>query len=154
RLRTLPGVEAVGAADHIPLTDYSMLLMTRINEKEGAASFVSATPEFFSALKIELRDGRFFENRDTAEATTVAIVNESFVQKFFEGKSPIGKRLPIFDNEATIVGVVGNISSRNLESQAPPEVYRPFAQTPNNRFRLAIRATGDLSAIAAAVRGA
>src|SRR6185503_3987954 len=68
------------------------------------------------------------------------------------GKSPLGRKSP--GDSATIVGVVANVAPHKLESKPVPEVYRPFAQSPLGRFRLVIRSSGDMTALASAVRGA
>src|SRR5204863_5439189 len=79
RVRALPGVEIAAATDHIPLADYSNLMFTGLEGemKPGAMSFVSATPDFFSALRIKLRDGRLFDRRDGPDSVSVAVVNEA-----------------------------------------------------------------------------
>lgn len=161
RARALPGVEFAGAADHLPLTDYSMLMMTGVEgiaqEGKTPASFIAATPQLFEALKMKLRDGRFFEDRDSSDSAPVAVVNEAFVRRFMNGQPALGRRVRApgaSGDYATIVGIVADVTAHRLESQATPEVYRPFAQAGNDRFRIAIRSSGDLTALASALRGA
>jgi putative ABC transport system permease protein len=160
RVKTFPGVEAAAITDHLPLTDYSMMMMTSMNgetHEQSASCYVSATPEFFSALRIQLVDGRVFDSRDGRAAPLVVVVNEKFVKQFIDDKkNPIGQKInpgsP--DGSATIVGVVKDVVSRSIEGQAMPEVYRPFAQSPNRRMRLVARSSGDMTALTAAIRGA
>jgi putative ABC transport system permease protein len=157
RVRALPGVETAAATDHIPLADYSNLMFTSLDGemKPGAMSFVSATPDFFSTLRIQLRDGRLFDRRDGPNSLSVAVVNEAFVKHFVPVGNPIGKRVraPAKEGFVTIVGVVNDVLPNKLEAKAAPELYRPMIQDPNRRFRLVIRSSGDMAALESAVRG-
>jgi putative ABC transport system permease protein len=157
RVRALPGVEMAAATDHVPLADYSNLMFTSLDGemKPGAMSFVSATPDFFSTLRIKLRDGRLFDRRDSPESLSVAVVNEAFVKHFVPVGNPIGKRVraPAREGFVTIIGVVNDVLPNKLEAKAAPELYRPMVQDPNRRFRLVIRSSGDMSALESVVRG-
>jgi putative ABC transport system permease protein len=157
RVRAMPGVEIAAATDHIPLADYSNLMFTGMDGemKPGPMSFVSATPEFFSALKIKLHDGRLFDSRDTPQSASVAVVNEAFVKRFTPAGNPIGRRVraPAREHFVTIIGVVSDVLPNKVESKAGPELYRPMMQDPNRRFRLVIRSSGDMAALESAIRG-
>jgi putative ABC transport system permease protein len=123
--------------------------------KPGPISFVSATPDFFSTLRIKLHDGRLFDRRDGPDNASVAVVNEAFVKRFVSVGNPIGKhvRAPARENFVTIIGVVSDVLPDKLESKAAPELYRPMAQDANRRVRLVIRSRGDMAALESAVRG-
>jgi putative ABC transport system permease protein len=157
RVRALPGVEVAAATDHIPLADYSNLMFTSLEGemKPGPMSFVSATPDFFSALRIKLLDGRLFDRRDGPDSLSVAVVNKAFVKHFVSAGSPIGKRVraPAREGFVTIIGVVSDVVPDKIEAKAAPELYRPMMQDANRRFRLVIRANGDMAALESAVRG-
>ena len=157
RVRALPGVEVAAATDHVPLADYSNMMFTGLLDERqlGPISFVSATPDFFSALGIKLRDGRLFDRTDGPEATSVAVVNEAFVKHFVPVGSPLGKRVraPAKEGSVMIVGVVSDILANKLEGKAAPQLFRPMAQAPERRFRLVIRSQGDMAALVSAMRG-
>ncbi|HUS36721.1 MAG TPA: ABC transporter permease [Verrucomicrobiae bacterium] len=157
RVRALPGVEIAAATDHIPLADYSNMMFTGLEGemKPGPISFVAATPEFFSVLRIKLRDGRIFDRTDGPESASVAVVNEAFVKQFVPVGNPIGKRVraPAREHFVTIVGVVSDVVANKVESKVPAELYRPMAQTPERRLHLAIRSSGDMAALESALRG-
>lgn len=157
RVRALPGVEIAGAADHVPLADYSNLMFTGLEGemKPGPISFVSATPDFFSTLRIKLHNGRLFDRRDGPDTASVAVVNEAFVKRFVPVGDPIGKRVraPAREHFVTVIGVVSDVLPNKLESKAAPELYRPMVQDPGRRFRLVVRSSGDMAALASAIRG-
>jgi ABC-type antimicrobial peptide transport system permease subunit len=59
----------------------------------------------------------------------VAVVSQSFVQRYWPGQDPIGKTFNHRDRTRTVVGVVGDIRVRGLERNNEPQIYLPAAQT-------------------------
>jgi predicted permease len=92
-----------------------------------------ATPDYFKALRVPIRRGRDFSDRDRLDAPFVAIINESLARAAFAGKDPIGQRIQCgLDNLAfmTIVGVVGDVRTAGPAVQVQPEIYMPYEQHP------------------------
>jgi hypothetical protein len=83
-------------------------------QSSQTASYQIVSPEYFSVLRIPLREGRTFQLADTANAARVAIINEEMARRFWPGRSPIGQqiRAGIGPREATmtIIAVAGNVS--------------------------------------------
>jgi predicted permease len=137
---------------------------------EGAAEEVSLrqnwiSPSYFVTTGIPLLSGREFHEQDTQGGAQVAIVNEAFVQRFFPGQTPVGRRLgreSIQPQDTRlnieIVGVVRNARTQSLQELPEPLAYFPITQWPTflgpGVSSLAIRADGDPRAILAAVRNA
>jgi predicted permease len=133
RLMSLPGVEVAGAGRGLPLAGYGWSSDFTIDRWEPGRFGVEvrhreATAGYFSALRVPLIEGRLFDGRDMAEDAPVpVVVNQAFVDRYFPGESPVGRRIA-FDREPTersywypIVGVVGN--ERKDVRQAPvPEI--------------------------------
>ena len=61
---------------------------------------------YFEVMRIPFVDGRDFAATDDGEAMPVAIVNREFARRYFEGRSPIGRRLTAWGRRLTIVGLV------------------------------------------------
>jgi predicted permease len=98
----------------------------RLNSKLNAVG-----PGFFSLVGIPLIAGREFNERDTASAPKVVIVNESFVKTFFDGRNPIGHRIGIGRGDAVdieVVGVVKDSHYANVRQTPPPLFYYPWRQ--------------------------
>jgi MacB-like periplasmic core domain len=94
------------------------------------ADEVYITPDCFAALRIPLLAGRSFRDGDTAETQRVAIVNETFLRKYFHGTNPLGRYL---DKDTRIVGVVGDVTmAPGMVAVAPltneETMYVPAAQ--------------------------
>jgi putative ABC transport system permease protein len=162
RLQVLPGVQAVGITDHLPLTDYSMMASVEIEGraasnqfgKEPPVSMAFVSPDYFRAMGIPLKQGRVFTNRDTDGAPAVVIVNQAFAKRFFGNEEAVGKRMrgPGADGWQTIVGVVGDVRQNGLENDITPEMYRSYLQGSTEIASIAIRTTADPSQLVSAVR--
>ena len=131
RLQALPGVEAVGAVNDLPLSNSEDLRMFAVdgypNDKTQLAEARWVTPDYFSAMSIPLIAGRLFNTDEKPEAHT-CIVNQSFAKKYFAGRNPIGGRVSRQDDHTrwnTVVGVIGDVRHNSLEEPAEPQIYNP-----------------------------
>ncbi|MBA0088630.1 MAG: FtsX-like permease family protein [Acidobacteria bacterium Pan2503] len=158
----MPGVESLGLTDSLPMegaaSDRLKIETPLPNAKpvEDRLYFVSASPEYFSTLKIAMRAGRAFRDSDGQKSSLVAIVNEAFVKQFFPGTNPIGYHVAFADPPTTwreIVGVVSDFRQRNPEEDLRPLAYFPVAQTAPPRWSMAIRvrSSSDMGSAAARI---
>jgi putative ABC transport system permease protein len=163
RIEHLPGVEAVGAVNSLPLTgdagNSGLTIEGRPpvspNERPHPAYRV-INPDYFRALGIPLQRGRAFTIGDASGSPLVAIINQSAARVFWPNEDPLGKRIrPDIvppDQWLTIVGVVSDVRHASLNVAPQPEVYWPFLQNPDRRINLLIRTTADPLNLAGAVR--
>ena len=162
RLQAEPGAESVAAALPLPLTgsglNFAFTIEGRSSEGPGTdmtANYTAVTPEYFRALGIPLLRGRLPGASDTSTSPKVCAISETFAKRHFPAEDPIGRRLVFGFTEKiprTIVGVVGDVKRDGLGVLSRPEMYVPFAQEPWWAAYLVVRAKGDPSALAAAVR--
>lgn len=122
-----------------------------------AASSAVVSPGFFATFDRSVSRGRDFSGADAVDAPRVAIINQSFAQKFFAGDDPIGRRFRLGRREAdnpwvTIVGVAPDMYVGGIENQVPEGFYLALAQQPPRFASLAIRAEGDPLALTSAIR--
>lgn len=151
RLAALPGVEAVGGANPLPFSgndsNNSFTIAGQPPIAPGNhpdASRLTVLPGYFRAMKIPLRHGRDFDQRDSDKPAKVAMINEAFVRRYLPSENPIGQHilLDIGDNAADsleIVGVVADAKQTQLAAPVSPEMYQPLAQSPNRRMWLVLR---------------
>ena len=158
RVRQLPGVEAAAVVQSIPLDgqrNFTTITIDGSADEQSAAiptiqgNIVST--DYFSLMRIPVRQGRVFEPSDNAGA--VAVINEEAARRYFAGQDPIGRRLHFGPPRPTppwmtIVGVVGNVLSENLEIGPRPMIYRPLTQASTLSMGLVIRTGGDPSSLA------
>jgi hypothetical protein len=164
RVRSLPGVTAVSVVMCLPLSGSCWSnpaeiegRSARATQEQSEVNFNAVAPGYFRTLGVPLLQGRDFEQRDTKDALTVAIVSQSFVRRFLAREDPIGKRIRERSPKAqtpwaTIVGVVGDIRRDSLDSPAATEVYLPFTQSPINFMSLVVRGTTNQAGLASAIR--
>jgi putative ABC transport system permease protein len=166
RLKTLPGIQAAGAVHNLPLSSGN----TRNFAVEGQSEvklnleFYQASPDFFRAMGMRLQAGRYFDERDRADAPFVAVVNETMARLFFANTDPLGKRLKLGTLAGpfpwlTIVGIVKDVKHDGLEAATRPELFVPYLQAPLPDWTvppmyLVVRTTADAQGQLAAVRGA
>jgi putative ABC transport system permease protein len=165
RVESLPGVRGAAAGMFLPMMGYAgtpvqdaskplLLLNERL-----IATLWTTTPGYFRTLGIPLRRGRDFNERDTADAQRVAIIDEALARRFWPaypgGLDPIGQRLLIGGvnkKPALIVGIAAHVHEQ-LESSAWPEsVYVSFQQNAPPFAMLAIRTASDPLRFTKAVR--
>ena len=166
-VRAVPGVRSAATAMCGLLTGCSSSSPYRV---ESAAQEVTLrqnwiSPRYFLTTGIPLLSGRDFHEQDTQGGAQVAIVNEAFVQRFFPGQNPIGRRLgrqavQPHDTRLNIeiVGVVRSARTQSLQEPPEPVAYFPITQWGTflgpGVSSLDIHADGDPQAIIAAVRNA
>ncbi|HEV2299050.1 MAG TPA: ABC transporter permease [Candidatus Acidoferrales bacterium] len=164
RIDALPGVQAAGAANVLPLTDQGGSGTTSVDTQEvpldrrtPETDWRPITPGYFEAMQIPLLSGRYFTDSDTATGAPVAIVDDSFVRAYWPDENPIGKRVHLGGTGSkspwlTIVGVVGHVHYHALEAPSRAELYWPEDQRPYNTMSLAIRTAQDPLALMQAVK--
>ena len=123
-------------------------------ENDDGISIRRISPEYFKALKIPLRSGRYFEATDRQGGANVVIINESAAKKYFAGENPIGRSANINNGDRTVVGVVGDVYQSSLETEPRTEAYMPLAQLRATFGELVIRTTGDPYAVLPPVKSA
>ena len=166
RLRTVPGVTAVGAIQHLPFSGYSWNASLDIKGFEPApgasrpvAGLRIATPGYFRAIGQTVLAGREYERADATRQESV-IVNESLAKKYYgSAAAAMGKTLRIRGGRLqspwmTVIAVVHDVRHSSLTSDTGPEIYTSVTQTSINAMMLAVRTSGDPQALVPAVRDA
>ncbi len=161
RVSTLPGVEAAGVINLLPMQNWGWNSDFQIEGRTpfppGKAPLVenrTVTPDYFRAMGIPLVAGRFLNDQDNAQSERVTLINQTFARRFFANEDPIGKRINVGGGGwTTIVGVVGDVKQAGLTNLVRVEHYSPHAQVQiSNTMALVVRASSDPTALAAAIR--
>jgi predicted permease len=98
---------------------------------DNNSRFNEIGPGFFGKMGIPLLAGREFTESDSAAGAKVAVVNETFVKRFLEGRSPLGIQFSgggSSGTDITIVGVVKDSHYSSVKDPPPPLYYRPWRQ--------------------------
>jgi putative ABC transport system permease protein len=163
-VRALPVVQSAGFTSFLPIVLRGGIWAVDIAGKNQqpsenhTASMRFVTPGYFPAMGIPLKRGRGVEESDGATALPVAVVSESFVQRYWPGQNAIGRRFQIASGTRTIVGVAGNVRVRGLEAPSEPQVYLSYRQMRDGSpvwyapKDLAVRTTVNPTSLTAAIR--
>jgi predicted permease len=150
RVAALPGVEAVGYADQLPLSGSgapsSVFWVAGRTEQEQRVEdhpVRRVSAGYFTALEARLLSGRYFTEEDVSSQRRVLIINQTMAQRYFPGEDPIGKSI-VFGRPGgaspsparLIVGMIADIKDVSPETPARPAAYVPFDQ---NGFALVVR---------------
>lgn len=149
RLSESPAIEAAGGSLYFPCRPKTWLSAiwresTQVPEgHEPIAYYNLFAGNYFAAMGIPLRQGRWITEREVWEKHDVLLVNESFARQLFPGSDPIGRRVKINKdgNWLTIVGVLGDVRQRRLDEEPRPEFYVPFAEMPMPFLTLVVKKT-------------
>ena len=166
RVAALPGVEAVGVINTLPLVkgptsgiQFEGRPAVR-RDQWPSVNYRSVSPDYFRAAGIRVVKGRAIEARDTADAPLVFAVNQALARRDFPGEDPVGKRIsngigpdgkPIWKE---IVGVVADVRSEEPGREAAPEIYASFTQDPFAGMSYVVRTSAEPEGLVPAVREA
>ena len=178
----LPGITYAGTVTALPYGGSTTSFGYTVESPEAGDQTVSivsqqASPDFFRALGIPLVAGRAFDERDIDGAPPVMIVSDSLAKRFWPDQDPLGHRIKWGNKEfgspwMTVVGVVGDVRLRGLDTPPRPTIYVPHLQlsepikmragmtlrdlmTDDARsIQLVLRSESGMSGLAKAVRSA
>jgi predicted permease len=130
RLTHLPGITAVAAASHLPLSDSRQIgfrLEHAAPDDFRWAENSLVSPGYFHAMGIALIEGRDFTS-DRRDSPPVAIISHTLSRQYFPGQNPIGQRLQWGDAMFTIIGVAADVHISSLDAAPPPMIYTDMFQ--------------------------
>ena len=167
-IRAIPGVISAAAISRIPLTvtdqsTFYMLPGQSNNEtREQVALSRVVTRDYFFTVGARLREGRFFDISDRRSELPSAIINESFANRHFPGRSPLGARFRFgrLGDQGywyTVVGVVKEIRDRGVAEDLQPAIYRLHEQADQSVDQpsgILVRTSVEPASIVSAVRQA
>jgi len=181
-LRGLPGVETTAAATGLPLGNNGwqtgFIIDGRPRPPRDQTPLMEAclvTPDYFRAMNIPLKRGRYFTDhddrsalagkdlskldeieRDTAGMNAV-VIDEEFARRFWPNEDPVGKRIAMGSEKhpsfLTVLGVVGRVKMEGLSQDSNRvQGYFAFKQNPSSDMTVVLKASGDPNQLIAAVR--
>jgi predicted permease len=156
RVGALPGVEAAGIADFLPLGPNREWDTPEPQGKTFAPGTLPdplvyvITPGFVRAMGIRLH-GRDFTWADGPHSEKVVMINASAARVYWPGEDAVGKILMRGKEEDHVVGVVDDVHEENVESGAGSQIYYPATQQGPDDAQLVVRTSLPPAALAASV---
>lgn len=159
RTRSLPGVAATGIINRLPLTGEGGNNLVFVEGVEvpfterPLADIRNASPDYFAALGIPLRQGRIFDNHDGEHK--VALVSTLTAARIWPNQNAIGKRFHLGDKDTPVievVGVVGDIRGVSLNRNPSLTIYVPYWQRLQNELSLVVETDTDPYTVSSEIR--
>ncbi|HEY1576758.1 MAG TPA: FtsX-like permease family protein, partial [Terracidiphilus sp.] len=158
KLEALPGVQAAGSVNYLPLTNSESLDFIWVdgfdNRDYQQTEGRDVTPHYFAAMNIPLVAGRYFTDADaSATANRPVIINQKFAETFFPNRNPIGGRITGDPKQArwwTVVGVVADVHHTSLEEEPQRQMYH--ASYDAGAASVAVRSTLPPATVANEIR--
>ncbi len=166
RTRALPGVDevALGSGAAVPLDHpYQDQTVTRVRI-EGDVSHgdqpllltgSEVTPDYFRVLDMSLVRGRSFEEFDTGDKPSVAVINESMARRYWPHDDALGKRVELGRlprDWTTIVGIVADARTDSLAGASEPHIYTSLYQVEGKHLAIFLKGRFEVGGIERAVR--
>ena len=153
RASALPGVQAAGLTSYVPMgiagggSGHSVTIEGYVprageNPKQDVTTDV-ISPGFLKTLGIALAAGREFTAQDSETATPVAIINDTFAQKYWPGQSALGRRVQVAGVWREVVGVTRNTKYRQFNEEPFALMYLPVLQEQEPNLTIVLRTAGD-----------
>jgi predicted permease len=154
RARELPGISQVSLTDWLPMN---------LSRKTGDAWPEGYVPQphesgevfraavsagYFETMGIPLIEGRSFTDADDAKAPPVIVVDQTAAARYWPGQDPVGRRLRLFGNLCTVVGVVRNTTHAFLGETPEPMIYTSILRAGDPETIVQVRTFGDPEAAA------
>jgi predicted permease len=164
-MQAVPGVVAASVSTGMPVqgTGFGMpfyIAGKPVDDpgKRPGAGFNMVSPGYYETFGIKMKRGRAFTDQDRAGGLHVAIVNDTFVKKYFPNVDPLTQRLVVEELipgvtklgpaiEWTIVGVYGDVRNGGPKDDGFPEIDVPFWQSPWPGSGVAVRTAGDPASV-------
>jgi predicted permease len=143
RLRAEPGVATAAAADALPFLSLGSALGTEMPspvnpaiKQQVRANLRMVNPEYFTALRLRLVQGRLLSDADGASTRPVVVVSRSFAGQYF-GPEPLGKLVPLRSGrigrraDAEVVGIVEDVRQSSVTEPPAADLFIAYRQFPD-----------------------
>jgi len=161
-LQAIPGVESVGLADSVPLSDGANFAIVfadkttdlRPGNAATKAAMFSISPDYFRADGTSLLSGRTISWHDDQNAPRVAVINPEFARKMFGSvTNAIGAYYKLRDgSRIQVVGIVEDGKYNSLTENPTPAMFFPILQAPTSSTWLVVRSSRDPLQLGPAIR--
>ena len=152
RIRALPGIEAAGISDMLPLDrnrSWGLVAQENLNDRRPHGAFVYlVSPGYFGAMGIRLLRGRDLSWSDRTDTPCVIVINEAAARREWPNEDPIGRTaFGTCRGGAQVVGVIADVRESSLEDEASTQVYVPLTQQDPEGAELVVRSRLPISTL-------
>jgi predicted permease len=153
QLQGMPGVRAVSYGNDVPLGfgggSWDEIAVDGYQPQHGESMKVYrniVSPGYFDLMRIPMVQGRDFTEADDGK-TNVMVINETFGKRYFGSSIPLGRKVRVWGQPVTIVGVVKDLKYRSLQEAPQPYMYYSLRESFRQGMALHIKTTDDPHAL-------
>jgi putative ABC transport system permease protein len=167
RVKALPGVDAVGVINTLPLVKGPTAAFRVEGRPEEPVdrwpriNYRSVSPDYFLTIDTPVIRGRALDAHDNNNAPLALVVNQTLARQNFPGEDPVGKRINMGGRRADgqpiwfeIVGVIADARSLELSAEPEAEIYTSYLQDPFGSMSYVVRTAAEPAGLIPAVREA
>jgi putative ABC transport system permease protein len=160
-LTALPGARGAALASRLPVHEPTLVFAFRIAGTDApggnwtlrrSAFMQHVTPDYFRLLRIPVIAGRAFDSPSGTEPGRVVMVSRSLAEKHWPGRSPVGAKVILREQEYQVIGVFADIKHQGLVEDPGELMIQPWDQGPTPDLAALVRFDRRPLASAAAVR--
>jgi predicted permease len=163
QLATVPGLESYALGSTLPLSIAQSSTVTFAEGKPAPppanapqAYTYSVSPGFFRTMQTRLIAGRDFDERDTAGAARVVIINHALARRLFPNEDALGKRVSQGSNGPwwQVAGIVSDGKYQSLSDESTPAIFWPRAQRYDSAMTIVARSSMPPADVLRRIQGA
>lgn len=152
RVRGLPGIEAAGVINDLPLSGVGGISI-QVDPEDGnlaarfedrTARYLKADAGYFRTMGIQLLQGRLMTRADDTLAPAVMVVSAKMAREVWPGQNPLGKRIRLLDPDTVgwraVIGVVSDVREKP-DKDARWQMYYPIAENSPDKAAIVVRGT-------------
>jgi putative ABC transport system permease protein len=130
RVRNVPGVQAAGAINHLPLAgdlwEWPFTIEGRPAPRPGespGAVYRIAMPGYFETMRLPILRGRAIASGDDSSGLPVVVINQRAADIYWPGEDPLGKRIAMGGVKLTVIGISANAKQGDWADDPEEEIY-------------------------------
>jgi putative ABC transport system permease protein len=160
KVTAIPGVEAVGLTDTLPLGRNRQWGAGAKGVSYPPGTYPSAFPRlvdhrYLQTMRIPLRSGRYFDDRDRADTEKAIVINETMARGLWPSEEAVGRVVSLGRTDWRVIGVVGDVRHGTVEEQSSAEMYLNVRQSDDwNAIEVVVRASLTPAILVREVRAA
>ena len=144
RVRAVPGIEAAGIADNLPLDmNRSWGLSAKGKQYQPGelpATFAyMVTPGYLNVMGMRMLAGRDISWQDESDKERVAIINQTAARYLWPGEDPVGRMAVVSGMDTRVIGVVADVRESSAETAPGWQMYLPVMQNGPMGAQLVVR---------------
>jgi len=163
KIAALPGGESAGMISFLPFsslgagTGFSIVGQPPPAPGQSPTTDVSVCDNgYFQTMKLPLKSGRLFSEREMRERANVVVVNETLARRHFPAGDALGKSLSIAMNNpivpTEIIGIVGDSKFSDLRTETHPTTFWPHPQLAYSAMTFTVRTAADPLSLSSVVQ--